>query len=413
MSFTERPVIPLLGTERCRSKLTQILVSAYVCDPGAGSEPGKTWEWSRILADEGSHVTILTKRSQLRPKLLAAVRDEPRVQLLVIDIPAIWSLIRKAPGGNYIYYMRWQREVRAYVKDLEPRTFDAVVHLAFGADWLPAGILSSPSTKRIWGPVGGSGALYPNLFRYAGWKGSLAWLTRNWAGALLRRTVGRRAAKESTLILAQNEDVAQSLRAYGARVRVFPSVMLDTPPLRAQAATTDEALSPTPVAERRLVFAGRLLSWKGGVLAIEALAQLPAGFHLDVFGEGPDRTRMMRAARRARVADRVHFHGRRPRQAVLASMLDAHALLFPSFHESAGWIVAEAVSVGCPVVCLDVGGPPELSRGRGIAVDPRSRVVSRDLAEAIESVTRGTPDDRWSVSMRAPAVRAIILGESE
>jgi glycosyltransferase involved in cell wall biosynthesis len=43
----------------------------------------------------------------------------------------------------------------------------------------------------------------------------------------------------------------------------------------------------------------------------------------------------------------------------------ADVLLFPSFHDSGGWVVAEALRVGCPVLCLDLGGPPNLVGATG------------------------------------------------
>lgn len=92
---------------------------------------------------------------------------------------------------------------------------------------------------------------------------------------------------------------------------------------------------------------------------------------------------------RVGVLDRVHFHGWRPRMEVVKAIAQADALLFPSLHDAAGWVVAEAVSLGTPVVCLDRGGPALLAEGPGhVRVEVSSRVVE-DLAAGL---VRERPD---------------------
>ena len=81
------------------------------------------------------------------------------------------------------------------------------------------------------------------------------------------------------------------------------------------------------------------------------------GWSFVICGAGPDEGRLRMLARRFGVEDRVEFRGWVPRRDLLALMQGADVMLFPSFHEEAGWAVAEAVSVGLPVVCLDRGGP--------------------------------------------------------
>jgi glycosyltransferase involved in cell wall biosynthesis len=46
-------------------------------------------------------------------------------------------------------------------------------------------------------------------------------------------------------------------------------------------------------------------------------------------------------------------------------------LLFPSLHDSGGFVVLEALSHGLPVVCLDLGGPKDI-------VTPNSGVVIKN-----------------------------------
>jgi glycosyltransferase involved in cell wall biosynthesis len=126
------------------------------------------------------------------------------------------------------------------------------------------------------------------------------------------------------------------------------------------------------------------------------LASAGAEWTLDIYGEGPEAGRLRRRAERLGVADRVRLLGQRPREDVLSALASADVLLFPSMHDPSPFIVAEAVSLGCPVVCLDVGGPPLLIAGTtGEAVPPDGRAPER-LAEAMNRVRRHPPNGRWS-----------------
>jgi glycosyltransferase involved in cell wall biosynthesis len=145
------------------------------------------------------------------------------------------------------------------------------------------------------------------------------------------------------------------------------------------------------------VFVGRLLPWKGLALAVAALAEpAAAAWSLDVYGQGPDRDRCARLAERLGVAGRVAFLGHQPREAVLGAFATADAMLFPSMHDSGGFVVAEALSLGCPVVCLDRAGPGVLVQdGWGAKVPVGTDAIPR-LAEALGRITaRIPPVHRW------------------
>jgi glycosyltransferase involved in cell wall biosynthesis len=64
---------------------------------------------------------------------------------------------------------------------------------------------------------------------------------------------------------------------------------------------------------------------------------------------------------------------------------EADVLLFPSMHEDAGWVVAEAGASGLPVVALDRGGPPLL--GAVVARPGTVNETVERLAACVMSVT--------------------------
>src|SRR5439155_15453659 len=94
----------------------------------------------------------------------------------------------------------------------------------------------------------------------------------------------------------------------------------------------------------------------GVALAIRAIALLP-DWRLVICGHGWDEDRLRGLARRLGVEDKVEFLGEQPRETVLRLMTEeADVLLFPSLHDEGPMVVAEALTVGLPVVCLEFGG---------------------------------------------------------
>jgi glycosyltransferase involved in cell wall biosynthesis len=106
---------------------------------------------------------------------------------------------------------------------------------------------------------------------------------------------------------------------------------------------------------------------------------------------------MVAAIRQGGLEHRVLLHGQRPRAEVLDAMASAAVLLHPSMRDAASWVVAEALTIGCPIVCLRTGGPAVLLRsGGGIAVEPGSDLVAR-LAEAVAAAAGSGPSaERWT-----------------
>jgi glycosyltransferase involved in cell wall biosynthesis len=128
--------------------------------------------------------------------------------------------------------------------------------------------------------------------------------------------------------------------------------------------TSQIASSRTPrQTPARLLYAGRLLYWKGVHIAIEAFAMLLKKIpnaRFTIVGSGPEEARLKADAVARKINDSVDFISWLP-QKNLFELYDSHdLLLFPSLHDSSGGVVLEALCHGMPVVCLDLGGPKDI-----------------------------------------------------
>jgi D-inositol-3-phosphate glycosyltransferase len=155
--------------------------------------------------------------------------------------------------------------------------------------------------------------------------------------------------------------------------------------------------------DRILLFVGRFAPIKGIDRLISAMASLK---HRDdvrlilVGGDGPDAPETLRFKEQVRalgIGGNVDFAGRVPQEDLSAHYAAADVLVIPSYYESFGLVVLEALACGTPVLAAPVGVVEELLR------DPALGRILPDmspprLAESIESYLSWLEDHRPSPS---------------
>ena len=119
------------------------------------------------------------------------------------------------------------------------------------------------------------------------------------------------------------------------------------------------SLNRKPAPEPRILCAGRLTPQKGVEVIIRAmplvLRALPNA-HLDIVGQGPDRTRLERLAWSLKLATHVRFHGYLPGHARDELAAKAWVAVCPSAFEGWGVSCVEAGARGLPVIASNVNG---------------------------------------------------------
>ncbi|GAA1561224.1 hypothetical protein GCM10009789_13090 [Kribbella sancticallisti] len=376
------------------SSRPKILVSAYACRPNGGSEPGAGWAWAKAAARD--HDVWLLTRGKFAHEIAEelAIRPIPSLTVVPLELPNWLFKLRRRPADVYWYYPLWQRLAGRTAQRLHAEhSFDVIHHLTFAVDWMPAGVVQESSAKVIWGPVGGSTTAPLSMAHWLGSRGMLTELVRRGYTGLCRKLVGRKLAQSADLVVAQNKDVAEYFARYAREVVVQPNVAIS------RFATACGPREPYGAAgTKTALFVGRLIPWKGVLMAISVLARPEAAnWELRVIGDGPDWRRAERLAEELGVRDRVEFAGQLPREEVLTALLRADALLAPALREAAGWAVAEALASGCPVVCVDRGGPAVIVAPEDGAVVPWQGDVVGELAKGLASInTRIDPVNRWA-----------------
>lgn len=336
-------------------KRLNILISAYACQPGRGSEPGVGWNFARAMARH-HNIWVLTRRKN-RPFIEAEIERDPVADLNFVyyDLPAWAGWWRRGERGVQLYYYLWQ--IGAYEEARRLRdavALDVAHHVTFVKYWSPS-FLAFLNVPYVWGPVGGGESAPRELWRYFSWRGKIYEMARDaarWLGE--RDPLVRLTAERSLRALATTPETAQRLRRLNARhVGVVGESGLNDDEI--------EMLSALPLpsgAPFTFISLGRLLHWKGFHLGIHAFAQ--AGLNNAdywIIGDGPELDRLKALARRLKVSDRVRFPGRLNREDALRLLGQSHVLVHPSLHDSGGWVCLEAMAAARPILCMDIGGP--------------------------------------------------------
>jgi glycosyltransferase involved in cell wall biosynthesis len=307
---------------------------------------------------------------------LEGIPERERLRFVYVDLPPWARSWKRGTRGLRLYYLVWQAAALRRARMLHrSEGFDIAWHLTLANAWLGS-LAPLVGCRFVYGPVGGGTRAPRSLLTSLGVRG-MAYETLRDAARFLGRyfnPLARVAWGRAALILVQNRETRAWLPArHRGKAVLFPNVVLDEPPSRRGSRRGRGA--PTAL------FAGRLLAWKGAALAIAAIRLLPE-WNLVIIGSGPDEPRLRRLVRDRGIEDRVLFVPPVPRDELLRRMTeDADVLLFPSMHDEAGWVVAEATRCGLPVVCLDVGGPPLLG---GFPVAPGT---PRGTASALAAAT--------------------------
>ena len=336
----------------------KVLISAYACEPEKGSEPGVGWNWVRMISEIVEEVWIIT-RANNRPVIEKALAQEPmpNVHWVYFDLPRWARFWKKGQRGVHLYYYLWQIGIYFLAKRLHRQIgFDLVHHVTFVNYWMPS-FLSLLPVPFVWGPVGGGESAPKVFYRTFSWRGRIYEHLRS-----LARWLGehdpfvRMTARKAAFALATTTETAARLRWLGAqKVEVFSQVTLSEEEISSLATIPPHKGNPF-----RLLSLGRLLHWKGFHLGLQAFARFVREFPRSEYwliGDGPERKNLEALVQKLGIKDKVRFWGKLPRNEVLQKLAEVDVLVHPSLHDSGGFVCAEAMAAGRPVICLDLGGP--------------------------------------------------------
>ena len=360
------------------SKRLKVLISAYACEPGKGSEPEIGWQWSHQIA-RFHDVTVLTRANNKQ-----AITDEigstkkPAPHFLYHDLSGPVASLKKRFRLHKFYYLLWQRSARVTIARLvRSKKFDLIHHLTYTGARYPTATFGH-GVPCLWGPVGGLESTPSMLLP---WK-----YPRALAEELMRNTDDqrvlisgrlRRAGAKGLHVISATPETMLAFKRQSVDTTLLPFVGISPADFPKH--------EPIPAEHLRLIFVGRILWWRGVEFALRALAVSKSNTTLTFVGNGKFLPSARLLTCELGLERRVQFIDAMPRLKLLTLLRNFDAMIIPSLHETGGFAALEGMATGLPVICLDRGAPRVVvTDGCGIRVSlSNQRDLISHLAEAI------------------------------
>jgi glycosyltransferase involved in cell wall biosynthesis len=358
----------------------KVLISAYQCVPGSGSELGNGWNWAVALSELGNDVTILTSA---RHRAAAQSGGPHGIKFRFVESPA--SPLRRLSPRLAIYdgYLRFQ-DAALRQMEARPEQYDIAHHVAWGSLHLGSRLWRQPMPL-LYGPIGGGQTAPAAYWRYFGRDWPAETLRTAATGALLKLNGrSRETLRHAAVTLVTNSATAAACQRMGAR---------DIRYMLAEGVPGDWITGPRerPGGLPVVLWVGRMLPRKAPVLAVEAFAGLRRAMpaRMIMAGDGPMRPHVRTAIGRLGLTADVDLPGQVPWDEVRRLCDSASVFLFTSLRDSSGSQFLEALGRGLPAVALDHHGIGDVDVGAAavkVPLPPDPHDLPGQLAAALQAV---------------------------
>jgi glycosyltransferase involved in cell wall biosynthesis len=358
----------------------KILLSAYACEPGKGSEPEVGWRWSTSLA-RLHDVTVVTRANNKR-SITRALENwtGPKPQFIYYDLPGPVLMLKKVGMPVALYYALWQAAVRCKMRR-RLETFDLVHHVTFNSFRQP-GFWWFCNQPVVLGPLGG-GQICPwsffSLMRGRRLAEAMRSLSVIVSPALPHMWLSFAGAN---LILAANQDTQRRIPSVFRRKT---SRLLETGISNDRiAGHPDQQVGSTV----RLLWLGWFIQIKAPELALRSFALAQKCFKdlkLTMAGDGPLAPQLKNLAAELGIQGAVEWPGKVPHLQVEGLMAAHDLFMFTSLRDTSGNVLLEAMASGLPAITLLHQGAAEIATDETAIRIPPTEIEEtiKGLSEAI------------------------------
>lgn len=342
-------------TSKAKTNKRKVLVQAYACEPNEGSEPGVGWYMCQAIATDNEAWVVTRRNNQKLIEEELRIHPNPNLHFLYTDLPKWLSFWKKGGRGIRTYYYLWQFAALLKARKLlKHQTFDIAHHVTFVNDWLFSSFSLLP-IPFVWGPIGSHPKAPVSLTNSK--KDYIKDRLRYGFQSFMRTfdPLFWICAIRAKLIIGISKEVSQK----------FPLSFLSKNKYINHTAIGVEDIFNinTERTGKNIISIGRLIPIKAFHLTIDAFHiahKVDPELKLTIMGKGPLKKSLIEKCLHLGIEDSVTFLDWLPRDDVLKAMNTSDIFLFPSF-EGGGMVVLEALANGVPVVCLNYGGPGEMT----------------------------------------------------
>lgn len=285
-----------------------------------------------------------------------------------------WTTVMALSALTYYYFehLLW----RKFGRQIASGKFDVVHRITPLSPTIPSLLAQKchrVNVPFILGPLNG-GLLWPKEFDAAR-RREKEWLS--YIRSVYKLMPGYRSTRQyaTAIVIGSRNTWKQMPARYHDKCVYIPENAIE--PERFALQRTRQASRPI-----KAIFVGRLVSYKGADMLIEAAAPLirDGALTVEIVGDGPEMPNLKELVEREGLEGGVEITGDVEHTRVQERLANADILVFPSIREFGGAVVIEAMAIGLVPIVVDYGGPGELvteSTGYTVSLGSRSELVAR------------------------------------
>lgn len=336
----------------------KILINAYACSPGMGSEPGMAWNWVSNLA-KFCELYIITE-GEFRDRIEEVVPTLEQGKNMHFYYNPVSEEIRKMCWNQgdwrfYKYYREWQWKTYLMAKDICKVEKMDVLHQLNMIGFREPGYLWKLSQENgvpfVWGPVDAKDKFPVAYLDGAGLKTKLFMRLKNFLTGIQLRHSKRvlLAAHQASVIFSASSNSQRSFKKY---------MNIDSPLLN----ETGCYVQDHPLIDKSqketfdVLWVGKLDFRKQLGIALQSVAITGnESIRLHIVGGG-DAEPYKLLANTLGIKDKCIWHGAVSHDEVQSIMQNSDVFFFTSVAEGTPHVVLEAIGNNLPVVCFDTCG---------------------------------------------------------
>lgn len=346
--------------------MLSILINAYACSPGMGSEPGMAWNWCVNLANY-CKLYIITE-GEFREKIEEVLPTLPQGKNMHFFYNPVSDKIRKMCWNQgdwrfYKHYKKWQWKTYKIALDIIPQYHIDIVHQLNMIGFREPGYLWKLSEEIgipfVWGPVDAKEKFPISYLDGVSIKQKVFIRLKNILTGLQLKYSNRvkNAVFKATYVVSASSESQKSLRKYFHK----DSLLLNETGCYLR---KDKILPKKRFKDSfDLLWVGKLDVRKQLNLAIRTLAFLSnRNIRLHIVGSG-DTTQYKLLAEKLGIKDLCIWHGVVNHNRVQQIMQESDLFFFTSVAEGTPHVVLESISNGLPVLCFNCCGQGDSVNG--------------------------------------------------
>ena len=364
-----------------------ILINAYACSPGMGSEPGMAWNWCVNLA-KYCELHIITE-GEFRKKIEAELPTLPQGKNMHFYYNPVSEEIRRMCWNQgdwrfYFHYNKWQQKTLAIAKQIIKEQNIDIVHQLNMIGFREPGYLWKLDKPFIWGPTNAKEAFPTAYLDDANWRKSLFIKTKNFINKTQLQFATRvhKAVQKASFVIAASTDSANALKKY----------FQCNPILINESGCNVTNNNPVHNFEGKqtleLLWVGRFIFTKQLKLALKSLAACEnknIKLHI-VGGTIEEEAPFKKLSEKLMIKEQCIWHEKISHDKVQALMQQCDLFFFTSIAEGTPHVILEAFNNSLPVLCFNTCGQGDCVNDKvGLKIELSNPQQSiKDFTEKIE-----------------------------